>query len=134
MIQVSVKCPKCGKSLMERGHKLDGKPSIKVDFSYAAKKGELYLSSLYGSYALEMPFEMPEHKVASFRCTHCHEDLKSGRKCDVCGAHMVAFDLKQGGQVQICSRKGCRKHIFEFSDFETELEAFYKAYATQLDA
>jgi methionyl-tRNA synthetase len=105
-----------------------------VKFSYAAKKGSAYLSSLYGSYNSELPFAIPEHKVAGFRCPHCDADLKTDRKCDVCGSHMVALDLTQGGNVQFCSRKGCRKHLLEFSDFDTELEAFYKAYAHQLDA
>ncbi|NLO92266.1 MAG: hypothetical protein GX410_09800 [Elusimicrobia bacterium] len=129
MIQVHVKCPKCAKSLMEPKHKLDGKPAIKIALSYAGKKGDLYLSSLYGSYNIELPFSIPMGKIAGFRCPHCAADLKSMRKCEACGAQMVAFDFKQGGQVQICSRRGCKKHVIEFQNPEEELEAFYKAYA-----
>ena len=129
MIQVQVKCPKCSKTLMDTKHKIDGKPAIKIALSYAGKKGDLYLSSLYGSYAIELPFSLPKGKIAGFRCPHCHVDLKSSRKCDSCGAQMVAFEFKQGGQVQICARHGCKKHVMEFQDPQEELEAFYRAYS-----
>jgi len=130
MIQLTVICPKCGKSFMDGVHKISGKPSIKIRLSYAGKKGFLYLSSLYGSYDVNVPFEVPLRKIAGFRCPHCDADLKSTRKCDLCGAQMVAFGLKQGGHVQICARRGCPKHLMEFSDPKSELEAFYKSYTT----
>jgi len=117
---------------MEPGHKIDGKPAIKIALSYAGKKGDLYLSSLYGSFHLELPFNIPLGKIAGFRCPHCGVDLKSSRKCETCGAQMVAFEFKQGGQVQVCSRRGCKKHVIEFQDPQEELEAFYKAYASSL--
>jgi methionyl-tRNA synthetase len=88
----------------------------------------LYLSSVYGSYKVETEIDVPKSKIAGFRCPHCDADLKSTRKCDICNAQMVAFDLKEGGQVQICSRRGCKKHIVEFENPKTELEAFYKSY------
>ncbi|MDD2773472.1 MAG: class I tRNA ligase family protein [Elusimicrobiales bacterium] len=129
MLQLSVKCPHCGKTLMDAGRKMDGRPAIKICLSYAGKKGMLYLSSIYGSYSTGLPFTVPPGKVAGFRCPHCDADLKSTRKCDVCGAQMVAFELKHGGHVQICSRKDCKKHVLEFQDPKSELEAFYKSYA-----
>ena len=133
MLQVSVKCPHCSKTLMDPARKVDGKSSISICLSYAGKKGMLSMSALYGSYAVEQPFDIPQGKVAGFRCPHCDADLKSTRKCDSCGAQMVAFDLRGGGQVQICSRKGCKKHVLEFQDPKTELEAFYKSYAKSFD-
>lgn len=130
MIQVSVKCPKCGKSLMNASHRLDAKPSIMITLSYAGKKAPLFLSSLYGSYAADTSINIPPGKIAGFRCPQCKGDLKSTRKCERCSAQMVAFDLKQGGQVQICARRGCKKHVLEFQDPECELQAFYKSYST----
>ncbi|KAF0127750.1 MAG: hypothetical protein FD189_296 [Elusimicrobia bacterium] len=128
MMSVSVKCPHCGKSLMDLSKKLNGKPAIAVRLTYAGKNAPLYLSSLYGSYDVETALPMPLNKIAGFRCPQCKADLKSTRKCDVCSAQMVAFDLKQGGQVQICARRGCKKHILEFQDPNNELQAFYKSY------
>ncbi|HOJ86379.1 MAG: hypothetical protein ACP5SD_00770 [Elusimicrobiales bacterium] len=128
MVTVNVKCPHCGKSLMDKKRLIDSKPSIAVKLTYAGKRAMLYLSSVYGSYKVETEIDVPKSKIAGFRCPHCDADLKSTRKCDICNAQMVAFDLKEGGQVQICSRRGCKKHIVEFENPKTELEAFYKSY------
>ncbi len=128
MLSVSVKCPHCGKSLMNQSRKLDKVASIEVNLTYAGKHAPLYLSSLYGSYAVETQLPIPQGKVAGFRCPHCKADLKSTRKCEACGSQMIAFDLKGGGQVQICSRRGCKKHLLEFQDADSELQAFYKSY------
>ncbi|MEW6013100.1 MAG: hypothetical protein AB1602_06845 [Elusimicrobiota bacterium] len=128
MVTVNVKCPHCGKSLMDKKRLIDSKPSIAVKLTYAGKRAMLYLSSVYGSYKVETEIDVPKSKIAGFRCPHCDGDLKSTRKCDICNAQMVAFDLKEGGQVQICSRRGCKKHIVEFENPKTELEAFYKSY------
>lgn len=132
MVSVAVKCPHCGKSLMNPGKKLDGAPSIEVNLTYAGKHAPLYLSSLYGSYKVETELNMPVGKVAGFRCPHCKADLKSTRKCDACSSQMIAFELKAGGQVQICSRRGCKKHVLEFQDPAGELQAFYKSYLKAL--
>jgi methionyl-tRNA synthetase len=113
---------------MNSGKKLEGTPSIEVNLTYAGKHAPLYLSSLYGSYKVETELNMPIGKVAGFRCPSCKADLKSTRKCDACGSQMIAFELKDGGQVQICSRRGCKKHVLEFQDPAVELQAFYKAY------
>jgi len=43
---------------------------------------------------------------------------------------MAAFKLRDGGKIQICSRRGCKKHLLEFQDPESELEAFYKSYTS----
>jgi len=128
MINVSLKCPHCKKSLMDNTKFLNGKPAIKVKLTYAGKNAPLFLSSVYGSYEVETDINVPKGKIAGFRCPHCGADLKSTRKCDVCSAQMVAFDLKDGGQVQICSRRGCKKHILEFENPNKEIEAFYKSY------
>ena len=117
---------------MSASRKLDDAKAIEVNLTYAGKHAPLYLSSLYGSYQVETSLNMPVGKVAGFRCPHCNADLKSTRKCDACGSQMVAFDLKAGGQVQICSRRGCRKHILEFQDPDSELQAFYKSYLKAL--
>jgi len=128
MIVVSVKCPHCGKSLMDKSKLIDGKPSIAVKISYAGKKGVLYLSSVYGSYNIQTELDVPRSKIAGFRCIYCNKDLKIARNCDLCNAPMVAFELKDGGKVSICSRRGCRKHVIEFEDPQKELEAFYRTY------
>ena len=113
---------------MSTKKKMSGKAAIEAKVTYAGKNAPIYLSSVYGEYDIELDLNIPLGKIAGFRCHHCKADLKSTRKCDVCSAQMVAFDLKGGGQVQICSRRGCKKHILEFQDPKSELQAFYKSY------
>ena len=132
MVNVQVKCPHCGKSLMNPSHKIDNVASIEVKITYAGKNAPMYMSSKYGSYTIETDLVPPQGKIAGFRCPHCDADLKSTRKCDLCGSQMVAFDIMGGGQVQICSKKGCKKQMLEFQDPDVELEAFYKSYLKSL--
>ncbi|MEK7721657.1 MAG: hypothetical protein AAB359_04640 [Elusimicrobiota bacterium] len=117
---------------MNPGKKLDKTAAIEVNLTYAGRHAPLYMSSLYGSYLVETDLSMPVGKVAGFRCPYCKADLKSARKCDACGSRMIAFELKAGGQVQICSRRGCKKHVLEFQDADSELQAFYKSYLKAL--
>lgn len=128
MISVSLKCPHCKRSLMDPGKKLEESASVSVRLTYAGRNAPLYMSSRYGSYSLESGLSVPIGKIAGFRCPHCRADLKSTRKCEICAAQMVAFELKEGGQVQICSRRGCKKHLLEFQDPDRELQAFYRSF------
>lgn len=129
MIQVNVKCPKCDKSLMDEEHKIDEHPSVKVMIEHENKKGLVRLSSLYGSYKLESELSVPQGEVVRFFCPFCGSDLTGTRKCDDCGAPMIPLKFFDGGLVQICSRKGCKKHLIEFENLENELLAFYNAYS-----
>jgi ssDNA-binding Zn-finger/Zn-ribbon topoisomerase 1 len=54
----------------------------------------------------------------------------STRICEKCNAEMVLMEIEDGGNIQICSRKGCKKHLLEFEDLQTELKAFYNVYST----
>jgi len=128
VIQVKVKCPHCGKSLMEEKTKIDEHPSVRVIIEHKKKKGELLLSSLYGSYNIQSQLDVPKGEVVDFFCPHCNTNLKTGRVCGDCQAPMVGMNFFQGGRVLICSRKGCKKHLIEFEDLDKELLAFYNAY------
>ncbi len=130
MIHLNVKCPHCEKSMMDEELKIDNYPSIKVKIIYKRKKGNLNLSSLYGSYNIDSELDVPEGEIARFFCPYCNAELKSTRTCDVCNAPMAAFKSAQGCLLQICSRHGCKKHLIEFEDLDTEIRAFYDAYST----
>lgn len=130
MIEVKVKCIHCGKSLMDEGFEIDDHPSIKVIIEYKGKQGILRLSSLYGSYNIDSEIDVPKGEIARFFCPHCRSDMTRGRMCDECGAPMVTFECASGGYLRICSRRGCKKHLVEFEDLETEIKAFYDAYST----
>ena len=130
MIQVNVKCPHCEQSLMDKDHKIDDHASIKVMIEFEGRKGWLSLSSLYGSYNTESEFAITDGEIVRFFCSKCNANLEGTRKCEKCNAPMIAVDFVNGGVVQICSRKGCKKHLIEFEDLEREIGAFYDTYST----
>jgi len=129
MIQLDVKCPHCGKSLMDEEHTIDGRPSVNVIIELKKKRGWLRLSSLYGSYNMESEFSIPEEEIVRFFCPHCDSNLRVPRDCEKCGAPMVAVKIVGGAMVEICSRRGCKKHLIEFENLERELSAFYDAFS-----
>jgi hypothetical protein len=63
--------------------------------------------------------------VVDLFCPHCGANLQSTRICDLCGANMAVLSVTGSGKIQICERKGCRKHLIEFEDLVTELQMFY---------
>ena len=130
MIKLNVECPHCKHSLLDESHRIDGYPATHLLFECKEKKGELYLSSLYGSYNSEIPSLISEGDTIALFCPGCNTSLMSNRKCDKCNAQMVLMNIEDGGKIQICSRRGCKKHFLEFEDLETELKAFYNVYST----
>ena len=130
MIEVHVKCRHCGRSLMDEENRIDNRPSVKVIVQMGKKKGPLNMSSFYGSYTLKSKVKLPEGRMIRVFCPYCKTEIKGARVCESCKAHMIPLALQEGGLVQICSRKGCKKHLFEFEDPEAEIRAFYAAYST----
>ena len=130
MIRLNVECPHCKHSLLDDNHVIDGHPSACLLFDCKGKKGKLYLSTLYGSYNSKIPSSVSEGDTLTIFCPWCNASLMSNTKCDKCDAQMVLMNIEDGGKIQICSRKGCKKHFLEFEDLETELKSFYNVYST----
>ena len=130
MIQLNVDCPHCKRSLLDKEETKDDCPVVRVTIRYKQKKGELLLSSLYGSYNHTQSFSIPSGETVSFFCPWCNSSLMSTTRCTRCNAQMVSLAIAEGGGIQICSRQGCKKHILEFEDLETESKAFYNVYST----
>lgn len=107
---VGVSCPRCNHSLMDPAHTIDGYPSIKVTVAFEQRHGWIRLSSLYGSYVVEVEHEVPKNTITNFFCPHCHAELRSGLPCTQCEAPMVPMIVRGGGVLQICSRRGCGGH------------------------
>lgn len=128
-LQVNVKCPYCKKSLMDAAQIIDGYPSIKVVIQHRNRHGLLYLSSIYGSYAIHSEIFVPLDEIVLFFCPHCQSSLLTRKTCEACQVPMTSFELINGGNVQICSRQGCKKHHIEFSSLSQEISAFYDEYA-----
>jgi NADH:ubiquinone oxidoreductase subunit E len=112
---LDVNCARCNHTLMDPGHPLDGRPSIRVTVSYGQRHSWMALSSQYGSYHIETEYDVPNDTLVQFSCPHCHADLIGGAICGDCGAPMVPMLVKGGGVVQFCSRRGCRGHILDLN-------------------
>ncbi|MBM3320541.1 MAG: NAD(P)H-dependent oxidoreductase subunit E [Candidatus Eisenbacteria bacterium] len=106
-------CPRCNHSFMDPERLLDGHPSIRVTVAFADKHGWLRLSSLYGSYSVESEDPIPKDTIVNFFCPHCHAEIAGATLCTDCGAPMVAMIVRGGGMLQICSRRGCKNHMFD---------------------
>jgi NADH:ubiquinone oxidoreductase subunit E len=110
---LTVSCSRCNHGLMEQNHLIDDLPSIRVTASQGRQHGWLRLSSLYGSYKVESEFEVEPDSVVDFFCPHCHTELRGAALCPICQAPMVSLIVRDGGIVQICSRRGCKGHMLD---------------------
>ncbi|MFH0900380.1 MAG: NAD(P)H-dependent oxidoreductase subunit E [Pseudomonadota bacterium] len=110
---VDVSCARCNHSLMDARRQVDGYPSIYVVAAFERVHTWVRLSCLYGSYTVESEHDIPQDTVVQFFCPHCHAELSSASTCTDCGAPVVPMIVRQGGIVQICSRRGCRGHLLD---------------------
>jgi len=128
-VALKVKCPSCRKSLMDKGHKIDGQSAIGLRVDVKGKKGWLRLSPVYGSYKVQSEFPIAKDALVRISCPHCQTALKGSTECEICGASMVPMMLEEGGKMFICSRRGCKKHFLEFEDINGALAKFHDTYS-----
>lgn len=110
---LEVSCPHCNHSLIDKNHYIDGYPSIYVISTFNDNYGWLRLSCLYGSYSVEHEYEIPADEVVHFFCPHCSAALNASASCPSCGAATVPMIVKGGGNLYICSRRGCKGHMLD---------------------
>ncbi len=124
-IKLSLKCPYCGKSLMDETHKLHEDDSIKLNIEASGVKGQLWLCSIYGCYDHEADIQLKENEIVEMTCPHCNKSLLREIKCQKCNAPVVGMNITVGGRVNICSRKGCTNHYVVFEDMQDALTLLY---------
>lgn len=129
-ISLSVKCPQCSQSLMDKNHLIHGYPGVKVNIETARARGLMWLCSIYDCHDHENNIELKDDELVNFYCPHCNQSLMLDVPCGVCKAPMVGFNIKVGGKVDICSRKGCKNHYVLFEDLASEINKFYQEYGT----
>jgi ssDNA-binding Zn-finger/Zn-ribbon topoisomerase 1 len=113
---------------MDKEQLIDNVPGIHLNVRCLGETGDIWLSSIYGSYNYKASIPVPKDEIAGFLCPHCHEEITSKTECSACGAYMVPFYLDMGGKVNICSRSGCKNHFVEFEDLSVALRKFYHEY------
>jgi Zn finger protein HypA/HybF involved in hydrogenase expression len=127
-ISLNVKCPDCGKSLMDHEHKVDNEPSIKLLIKTANNSGTINLSSIYGSYNFICDLPLNDGDIAEFFCPLCKTDITSEELCSTCQAPMSTVILDIGGKISFCSRKGCKNHNIGFEDLSNALTKLYQEF------
>ncbi len=127
-ISIHIKCPMCGKGLMDHNKKVDNEPSINLIIQEGEHKGLIWLSSIYGSYNFVSEIEIGMEALAEFYCPHCRGHFHSEDSCKVCEAPMADFNLEMGGKVSVCTRNGCQNHAIEFEDLSQALKRLYQEY------
>lgn len=132
-LQVNIKCPYCRASLMDGDKIMDGYPSVKVVIQYGNQRGILNLSSVYGSYDIITELTVPKDEIVLFFCPSCDSSLLTKNLCERCHVPMTLFELSRGGTVQICSRRGCKKHSIEFTNLSQEISSLYNVYEVFAD-
>ncbi len=125
-IVLKVKCPKCGKSLMDPEHKLDNMPGIRLKIKHQQQSGLIWLSSVYGSFEVKSEIPLMDGEIYEFSCPFCKLVFSNEVKCVACSAPMNHVLLESGGKINFCSRKGCNKHSVEFEDISIALKQFYE--------
>jgi len=128
LIPLRLRCKHCGRDLSDPDKLIDGFPSVKLNLKVEKGTGMIWLSSLYGSYAVEPTVAIREGEIVTLCCPHCNMLLPEGRTCEKCRAPMVFISLHlDQGDVKVCRRKGCKNHYIEFSDFD-RMKDFYDLY------
>lgn len=123
-IEVVVKCPNCGKSLMNDAVLVDDLPSIELEAVIQNQHGHIYLSQIYGSFnkTFDGVEDVPD-AVVQCSCPACHELLPIVKTCS-CKAPVASVNLELGGSVNFCTRNGCKAHSLEFENPDDAFKLF----------
>jgi len=127
-ISLNVKCPDCGKSLMDHEHKVDNEPSIKLLVNDSKNNGTIRLSSIYGSYNFVCDITLENDQITVFSCPFCKSTLTTKELCSTCMSPMSTLILDIGGKINFCSRKGCKNHNIGFEDLSSALTKLYQEF------
>jgi NADH-quinone oxidoreductase subunit E len=119
VIPLSVRCPKCGESLMDSGNALDGRQSIKLAASVGGKKFAVYLSSLYGTGNVRCECDIADGSLVSWSCPLCGKGLRADADCPECGAKMAMLSVDNQAELYVCTRRGCPGHRLDLIGVKT---------------
>jgi predicted RNA-binding Zn-ribbon protein involved in translation (DUF1610 family) len=105
MLLLDAVCPNCSATLTE-GQKVHLDGYVRE----TNQDGTIYLSAIFGDYTVETDLPIPEGAVAEFRCPACDVSIMLQMPCRLCGAQMASVNLRPGGVLEFCSRRGCKGH------------------------
>ena len=105
MLVMDLCCPQCDATLTE-GAKLH----LDAHVRDTHRDGAIYLSAAFGDYTVESDIEIPDGAVVEFDCPKCDASVMLPLACKLCGAPMASLNLRGGGYLEFCSRRGCKAH------------------------
>ncbi|MBM4394284.1 MAG: hypothetical protein FJ087_01180 [Deltaproteobacteria bacterium] len=105
LLLLDLACPNCGEELTQ-GNRIRLNGWIRD----TGQEGPVALSAVFGDYSIETDLDIPEGTVIDLRCPTCEQSLLLNIPCRQCHAPMASMDLKAGGYVEFCTRRGCRAH------------------------
>jgi predicted RNA-binding Zn-ribbon protein involved in translation (DUF1610 family) len=127
-IALSVKCPHCGKSLMNPYFTIHNKPSVKLDIEVKGARGTVNLCAYYGCVDHSSTLSITEGEIYKFFCPHCAQELISSHQCRDCEAPMIPFSMEKGGLLHMCARRGCNSHYLNFLNVSDALRKMYNEF------
>jgi hypothetical protein len=109
---------------MEPGVQVDALDSILFQAKVGNSRGHLYLSQIYGSYnkIFEQVDDISGSIVECF-CSRCSTPFPVVGTCKF-KAPIISLNLKDGGNINVCTRNGCKKHSLEFEDIDEAFSLF----------
>ena len=128
LISLSLKCPKCGESVMDEEKLVDNSPGVRLKIKTLKDRGFIWLSSVYESYNYVSDIEIIHGETAEFFCPHCDSSIISNQICEECNANKMHLNLEDGGRVYFCSRSGCKDHSLEFNQITSAMGHLYREY------
>lgn len=129
MLVMELCCPQCHELLTE-GSKLPLNAYVKD----TQREGEIVLSAVFGDYSAETDLELQEGYTVEFHCPKCDASLMVPQTCKLCGSQMNSLNIREGGYVEFCSRKGCTGHALGgFGDIDQMMGLMNKMFETPYD-
>ncbi len=131
-IQLDVRCPDCGHSLMDPEHTIEGAPSVLCRIEVPGPNPRLprqvpiRFSSIYGSTRFECEARLESNTRMRLFCPACDAALHGSFTCDRCGDPMVRLDIRGGGRIVVCTRRGCKRHFIAIDENLPGLENLFR--------
>ncbi len=105
MLLLEACCPSCN-ALLTEGQLVH----LDAYCKESNRDGRIYLSAIFGDYAIQTDLTIPKGATVEFRCPICDVSLMLQIPCKLCGATMASVNIRAGGTLEFCSRAGCKGH------------------------
>lgn len=113
-------CPE-NHSLMDESHRIEGMTSIKLIVRANGDEGYLYRDPVYGKNRDQYGIPLSRGKTVRLSCPRCGISLLDPKeRCPDCGAPVYRIPVYRLGEIEGCTRYGCRWQRWKAIDSEGE--------------